>query len=86
MNVKESQQLSQFIQWIRTDLNETVLLIEHNMRVVMSIADHVVVTNQGKKIFEGSPYEAQNAPQVIEAYLGEAYLRRYLRSRENVKN
>ncbi|MCJ7533501.1 MAG: ABC transporter ATP-binding protein [Anaerolineales bacterium] len=86
MNVKESQQLSQFIQWIRTDLNKTVLLIEHNMRVVMSIADHVVVTNQGKKIFEGSPYEAQNAPQVIEAYLGEAYLRRYLRSRENVKN
>jgi branched-chain amino acid transport system ATP-binding protein len=86
MNVKESQQLSRFIQWIRTDLKKTVLLIEHNMRVVMSIADRVVVTNQGKKIFEGSASEAQNAPEVIKAYLGEAYLRRYLRERKNVQN
>ena len=86
MNMKESIKLSQFIEWIRTDLHKTILLIEHNMRVVMSIADYIVVTNQGKKIFEGTPSEAQNAPQVIEAYLGEAYLKRYSQRHDNVQH
>jgi branched-chain amino acid transport system ATP-binding protein len=71
MNTEEKQDLIFWIKDIQDELKVTILLIEHDMRMVMDISDRILAINFGKPIGEGSPEEIQNNPEVLKAYLGE---------------
>jgi branched-chain amino acid transport system ATP-binding protein len=68
---KEADEIIRLIQAIRDDLGFSIIIVEHNMRVVMSISRRITVMNEGKIITEGTPEEIQTNKDVIRAYLGE---------------
>jgi len=71
MNPQETKDLDDLIVWLRDNENVSILLIEHDMKLVMSLSDKIFVVDYGKKIAEGTPEQIKSNPVVIKAYLGD---------------
>ncbi|MBU0970440.1 MAG: ABC transporter ATP-binding protein [Proteobacteria bacterium] len=71
MNPQETKELDDLIIWLRDNEDLSILLIEHDMKLVMSLSDRIHVVDYGKKIAEGTPKEVKSNPEVIKAYLGD---------------
>ncbi|SIR26696.1 L-leucine ABC transporter ATP-binding protein /L-isoleucine ABC transporter ATP-binding protein /L-valine ABC transporter ATP-binding protein [Aeromonas sp. RU39B] len=72
LNPKETEELDQLIAKLRDEFDVSVLLIEHDMKLVMGISDHIYVVNQGTPLADGTPQQVRDNPAVIKAYLGES--------------
>jgi branched-chain amino acid transport system ATP-binding protein len=71
MNLEETEDMARFILDVQDELGIAIILVEHDMGLVMDIADRILVVDFGKPIAEGTPSSVQKNPNVVKAYLGE---------------